>query len=129
MKRENINEPGRLIPILEESGLIYQVGRWALRKTIEDYLRWGSTGLAAVRIEMSVSPLQLRNRNFIAEIKQAIGSDAHVLAGLELEITESLITEDVKHNVASLEAIRAMGVSIAKTTACIPKSPRSRVPD
>ncbi len=96
MKRKNINEPGRLIPILEESGLIYQVGRWALRKAIEDYLRWGSTALAAVRIEMNVSPLHLRNRNFIAEIKQAIGSDAHVLAGLELEITESLITKDVK---------------------------------
>jgi EAL domain-containing protein (putative c-di-GMP-specific phosphodiesterase class I) len=62
---------------------------------------------------VNVSPLQLRHRGFIAEIKQAIGIDADAAAGLELEITESLIMEDVKHNIASLEAIRAMGVTIA----------------
>ena len=68
---------------------------------------------AAVRIAVNVSPLQLRNRGFIAEIEQAIGIDAHAAAGLELEITESLIMEDVKHSIASLQAIRAMGVTIA----------------
>jgi diguanylate cyclase (GGDEF)-like protein/PAS domain S-box-containing protein len=105
--------PARFIPILEETGLIHEVGRWALRQAIEDYLRWRTAGLAAVRIAVNVSPLQLRNRGFIAEIEQIIGIDAHAAAGLELEITESLIMEDVKHNIASLQAIRAMGVTIA----------------
>jgi diguanylate cyclase (GGDEF)-like protein/PAS domain S-box-containing protein len=105
--------PGPFIPILEETGLIYEVGRWALRKAIEDYLRWRAAGLAAVRIAVNMSPLQLRHRGFIAEIRQAIGIDTHAAAGLELEITESLIMEDVKHSIASLQAIRAMGVSIA----------------
>jgi EAL domain-containing protein (putative c-di-GMP-specific phosphodiesterase class I) len=105
--------PGRFIPVLEETGLIHEVGRWALRKAIEDYLRWRAAGLPAVRIAVNVSPLQLRQRGFIAEIEQAIGIDAHAAAGLELEITESLIMEDVKHNIASLQAIRAMGVTIA----------------
>jgi diguanylate cyclase (GGDEF)-like protein/PAS domain S-box-containing protein len=105
--------PGRFIPILEETGLIHDVGRWALRKAIEDYLRWRAAGLAAARIAVNVSPLQLRNRGFISEIEQVIGIDAHAPAGLELEITESLIMEDVQHNIASLEAIRAMGVTIA----------------
>ena len=111
--RTGLVPPGRFIPILEETGLIYDVGRWALRKAIEDYLRWRAAGLPAVRIAVNVSPLQLRNRGFIAEIEQAIGIDAQAAAGLELEITESLIMEDVKHNIASLQAIRAMGVSIA----------------
>ena len=93
--------------------MIHEVGRWALRKAIEDYLRWRAAGLAAVRIAVNVSPLQLRNRGFIAEIKRGIGIDAHAAAGLELEITESVIMEDVKHSIASLQAIRAMGVSIA----------------
>jgi EAL domain-containing protein (putative c-di-GMP-specific phosphodiesterase class I) len=105
--------PGQFIPMLEETGLIYAVGRWALRKAIEDYLRWRAAGLAAPRIAVNVSPLQLRNRGFIAEIEQVIGIDAHAAAGLELEITESLIMEDVQHNIASLQAIRAMGVTIA----------------
>jgi EAL domain-containing protein (putative c-di-GMP-specific phosphodiesterase class I) len=105
--------PGRFIPILEETGLIYEVGRWALGKAIEDYLRWRSAGLSAVRIAVNVSALQLRNRGFIAEIEQAIGIDAHAAAGLELEITESLIMEDIEQSIATLRAIRAMGVSIA----------------
>jgi len=111
--RTGLVPPGRFIPVLEETGLIYEVGRWALHKAIEDYLRWRDAGLAAVPIAVNVSPLQLRHRNFIAEIKGAIGIDAHAAAGLELEITESLIMEDVKHSIASLQAIRAMGVSIA----------------
>ncbi len=111
--RTGLVPPGRFIPILEETGLIFEVGRWALRKAIEDYLRWRAAGLAAVRIAVNVSPLQLRNRGFIAEVKQAIGIDAHAAAGLELEITESLIMEDVKHSIASLQAIRALGVTIA----------------
>jgi EAL domain-containing protein (putative c-di-GMP-specific phosphodiesterase class I) len=111
--RTGLVPPGRFIPILEETGLIYDVGRWALRKAIEDYLRWRAAGLPAVRIAVNVSPLQLRNRGFIDEIRQAIGIDAQAAAGLELEITENLIMEDVKHNIASLQAIRAMGVTIA----------------
>ena len=111
--RTGLVPPGRFIPILKETGLIYEVGRWALHKAIEDYLRWRAAGLAAVRIAVNVSPMQLRHRGFIAEIEQAIGIDAQAAAGLELEITESLIMEDVKHNIASLQAIRAMGVTIA----------------
>ncbi len=111
--RTGLVAPGRFIPVLEETGLIHEVGRQALRQAIDDCLRWRSAGLAAVRIAVNVSPLQLRHRNFIAEIRQAIDIDAQAAAGLELEITESLIMEDIKHSIASLQAIRDMGVSIA----------------
>jgi EAL domain-containing protein (putative c-di-GMP-specific phosphodiesterase class I) len=111
--RTGLVPPGRFIPILEETGLIHDVGRWALRQAIEDYLRWRRAGLAAVRIAVNVSPLQLRHRGFIDEIKQAISIDAQAAAGLELEITESVIMEDIKGNIASLQAIRALGVTIA----------------
>src|SRR5450432_630728 len=111
--RTGLVSPGQFIPILEETGLIYDVGRWALHKAIDDYLRWHTAGLAAVRIAVNVSPVQLRKRGFIAEVEQAIGIDAHAAAGLELEITESMIMEYIKQSVASLQAIRAMGVNIA----------------
>jgi len=105
--------PGQFIPVLEETGLIFEVGKWALNKAIEDYLRWCDAGLPAVRLAVNVSPLQLRQRAFVAEVETAIGVDARAPAGLELEITESLIMEDVTHSIASLQAIRAMGVEIA----------------
>ncbi|MDE2307884.1 MAG: EAL domain-containing protein [Xanthomonadaceae bacterium] len=105
--------PDQFIPILEETGLINEVGRWALHQAAADYLRWLGSGLAAVRIAVNVSPLQLRNRGFIDDIRQVVGSDARLADALELEITESLIMADVRHSIASLQAIRAMGVSIA----------------
>jgi diguanylate cyclase (GGDEF)-like protein/PAS domain S-box-containing protein len=111
--RTGLVPPGRFIPVLEETGLIYEAGRWALRTAVEDYLGWRAAGLVAVPIAVNVSPLQLRDQGFIAEIERAIGVDAHAAAGLELEITESLIMEDVKHGIALLKRIRALGVTIA----------------
>ena len=111
--RTGLVPPGRFIPMLEDTGLIQEVGRWALHQAIADYLRWRGAGLAAVRIAVNVSPLQLRHRDFLAEVGKAIGIDARAAAGLELEITESVIMEDVRHSIASLEAIRAMGIRVA----------------
>jgi EAL domain-containing protein (putative c-di-GMP-specific phosphodiesterase class I) len=105
--------PNRIIPILEETGLMHDVGRWALNEAVETYRRWRTTGLKAVCIAVNVSPMQLRNRGFVAEIREAIGDDPLAPAGLELEITESLIMEDVRVSIGSLRAIRALGVRIA----------------
>jgi EAL domain-containing protein (putative c-di-GMP-specific phosphodiesterase class I) len=111
--RTGLVPPSRFIPILEETGLIYEVGRWALRTAVEDHLAWRAAGLAAVPIAVNVSPLQLRDHGFIAEIEQVLSVDPHGAGGLELEITESLIMEDVKHGIALLKQIRALGVRIA----------------
>src|SRR6202789_445524 len=111
--RTGLVPPARFIPMLEETGLIYEVGRWALGKTIEDYLRWRKAGLPVVRVAVNVSPLQLRDRHFIDDIEQAIGNDPETAKGLELEITESMIMEDVDYSIAALRKIRSMGVTIA----------------
>jgi diguanylate cyclase (GGDEF)-like protein len=105
--------PARFVPILEETRLIHEVGRWALGKAIEDYQRWRRAGLPAVRIAVNVSPLQLRSQSFVAEVEEAIRVAGDAACGLELEITESLIMEDVNHSIASLRAIRALGVTVA----------------
>lgn len=111
--RTGLVPPGQFIPTLEETGLIHEVGRWALRQAIKDYLGWCAAGLPVVRIAVNVSPLQLRDRGFIDEISQAISVDPQAAGGLELEITESLIMENVQHSISSLRALRDMGISIA----------------
>jgi diguanylate cyclase (GGDEF)-like protein/PAS domain S-box-containing protein len=105
--------PNDFIPILEESGMIHEVGRWAKRSAIKDYLRWRAAGLPVVRVSVNVSPLQLRNRDFVADVAHTIGIDADAPPGLELEITEGVFMNDIDHSIASLKAIRAMGVTIA----------------
>jgi diguanylate cyclase (GGDEF)-like protein/PAS domain S-box-containing protein len=111
--RSGLVPPGKFIPILEETGLIFEVGRWALRQALADGLRWHRAGLPAVRVAVNVSPLQLRNRGFIAEIQQLIGGDKRAAARLELEITEGMIVEDIKNSIVTLQEIRAMGVTVA----------------
>ena len=105
--------PGRFIPILEETGLIHEVGRWALDQAMQDYLCWRKAGLDVVRIAVNLSPLQLLSRDFITEIQSILSQDPNVAAGLEIELTESLMMEDLTVSTTKLELLRAMGVRIA----------------
>ena len=105
--------PALFIPILEDTGMIHDVGRWAVHQAISDWLRWRLEGLPAVPIAVNVSPMQLRDPAFISQLQQAIGIAEGAADGLELEITESMIMDDVKQSIASLDAIRAMGIRVA----------------
>jgi diguanylate cyclase (GGDEF)-like protein/PAS domain S-box-containing protein len=105
--------PGRFISILEDTGLINEVGQWALHKALDDYLRWRSAGLNVVRIAVNLSALQLKDRYFIANMRDMIGTHPGAADGLELEITESLIMENVDLSIKALGSIREMGVRIA----------------
>lgn len=105
--------PGDFIPLLEETGLIYDVGRWALRQALADNRRWREAGLGPLSVAVNVSSLQLRHRNFVAQVSEELADDPSAGKGLELEITESMVMEDVEHSRRSLHALREMGVRIA----------------
>ena len=62
---------------------------------------------------VNVSPLQLRHRDFVAEVKRVAQSGSAADFGLDLEITESVIMEDLENNIAKLEAVRNLAVNIA----------------
>lgn len=104
--------PAQFIPLMEETGMILEAGEWALRRAAIDHRRWREHGVDAPRIAVNVSPIQLRKPDFVSTVHAAVlrGSDA---CAIDLEITESLIMEDVEENINKLAAIRAMGVGIA----------------
>jgi diguanylate cyclase (GGDEF)-like protein len=105
--------PDFFISILEETGLIYDVGLWALHQALQDFLRWHAAGLNGVRIAVNVSPLQMRHPGFLAAIEQIVAIDPRAAQGLELEITESMVMVDMEQAISSLDVIRALGISIA----------------
>jgi EAL domain-containing protein (putative c-di-GMP-specific phosphodiesterase class I) len=76
-----------------------------------DHRHWVDAGLAAPRIAVNVSPIQLLQRDFVDVVRRAIGFGASP-PGIDLEITESLIMEDIDSNIAKLQAIRDMGLTI-----------------
>src|SRR6266513_652039 len=104
--------PLEFIPLLEETGLILEVGGWALEQAVRDHAHWLQQGIVAPRIAVNVSAIQLRRPNFVAIVEAAIkrGASPH---GLDLEITESLLMEEVAANIEKLRALRELGVSVS----------------
>jgi diguanylate cyclase (GGDEF)-like protein/PAS domain S-box-containing protein len=103
--------PAHFIPLLEETGLILEVGNWALTQAVRDHGHWLSLNLAVPRVAVNVSPLQLRQRDFVDTVWRALALGA-IPTGIDLEITESLLMEDVDSNIAKLGAIRDLGLTI-----------------
>ncbi len=104
--------PGRFIPLLEETGLILQVGSWALTRAALDHRGWVEQKLTAPRVAVNVSQIQLRQRDFVRVVEDAvIGGVAPT--GIDLEITESLVMQDVEANIEKLKAMRELGIRIA----------------
>src|ERR1041385_4100519 len=89
--------PMQFIPLLEETGLILEVGAWALRRAVRDHRNWKDRGLPAPRISVNVSPIQLRKRDFVATVEEALKFGA-LPPGIDLEITESLVMADIEAN-------------------------------
>ena len=111
--RGGLVAPAEFIPMLEETGLIHQVGKWALLKALQDVKHWRRLGAEAMRVAVNVSSMQLRDPTFVADVERIIEASGGAAGDLELEITESMIMEDVAHGIATLNALRALGVTVA----------------
>ncbi|WP_137890657.1 EAL domain-containing protein [Ramlibacter sp. 2FC] len=104
--------PSEFIPILEDSGMILDVGRWAMEAAMSDHGRWTAQGLHPPRIAVNVSQVQLAHQSFTAMIDQVVSTVSGDIP-LELEITESLIMKDLEANIPKLTAVGKLGIDIA----------------
>jgi diguanylate cyclase (GGDEF)-like protein len=103
--------PMQFIPLMEETGLILEVGAWALKRAALDHRAWVGRGLPAPRIAVNVSAIQLQQRQFVSVVREAISQGVAPHA-IDLEITESLLMEDIADNIEKLRALRALGVRV-----------------
>ena len=104
--------PAQFVPVLEETGLIGQVGLWVMREAVKTHRALAERGLAAPRIAVNVSTIQLRGQTFVEDVRSVLGG-AGEAAGLDLEITESLLMENIDESLRKLRAVRELGVHIA----------------
>jgi diguanylate cyclase (GGDEF)-like protein/PAS domain S-box-containing protein len=104
--------PLKFIPLLEETGMILDVGYWVIRQALADLKRWAAKDVH-LRIAVNVSPIQLRRKDFIDRVKQAIVGYEAYAQSLDVEITESLIMENIEDNIGKLKALREMGINVA----------------
>src|SRR5260221_2726809 len=105
--------PGRFIPVLEETGMIVEVGRWAVEQTFADLQAWKAKGLQAPRVAVNVSAIQLQRKDFVDGMIEEIKRGGNSPEWLELEITESLVMRNVEDSTRKLSILRGMGVTVA----------------
>jgi len=105
--------PGEFISVLEDTGLILEVGRWALARAARDHAAWRAAGLKAPRMAVNVSAIQLRRKDFVDEVKAALAAAGGKCDQFDVEITETMLMDDIEGNIQKLGALRAMGTQVA----------------
>jgi len=100
--------PAFFIPIAEQSGLIMNLGLFALRRAFEDSVRWKD-----LKIAVNVSAIQLRNKDFIDEVKMLVSRLKVRPSQFELELTEGILLGDDPETQDRLAELRRMGFSLA----------------
>ena len=108
-----IISPNEFIPMAEETQLIIPMGDWILDEACRQASEWRASGLPDLTMSVNLSPVQFRQPDLVARVRQAL--ERHGLQGidLELEITESVVIDDVDSVTDTANAIRFLGVSLA----------------
>jgi diguanylate cyclase (GGDEF)-like protein/PAS domain S-box-containing protein len=104
--------PLDFVPLLEETGLIVEVGRWVLEQAVADVRRWKSQGLEVPRVAVNVSEAQLRQPDFVVTVLKALGPGPSRVTGIDIEITESMVAQNTGSNVQKLQRLREAGLQI-----------------
>jgi len=110
---DGIIQPSVFIPLLEQSGAIVDVGEWIFLQAMRDIAKWRDAGLLNIRVAVNVSPLQLRRRDFVERVLAGVTSSGSAAAGLDIEITESMLMHDLELSIRKLSQLREAGFGVA----------------
>ncbi len=105
--------PSRFIPVAEETGMILQLGEWALRQALSQARAWADSGLRQLRIAVNVSAVQLTRGGFAEMVKMVLEGHDLPPSALEIELTESALMADPKRAGRTIADLRGLGVKVA----------------
>ncbi|MDD4963818.1 MAG: EAL domain-containing protein [Gallionella sp.] len=103
--------PEEFIPLAEDTGLILPIGRWVIETACEQIRKWEGDGLASgLKIAVNVSAVQFHQPDFVAQVQRILVASGANPARLKLELTESMLLENMKDTIAKMQAIKELGV-------------------
>ena len=105
--------PMRFIGVAEETGMIVEIGNWVLRTACAQNKAWQMAGLPALHVAVNVSARQFRKSHFADDVVKALADSGLDAKYLELELTESLMMQDVDEAVATLVTLKELGVALS----------------
>ena len=105
--------PGQFVPIAEECGLIFSIGRWVLLEACKQARSWRNVGLGVIPVAVNVSAAEFGAKDFLSGVRAALIATGVEPPNLELELTESVLMQDAESTVGILGKLKAMGVQVA----------------
>src|SRR3984957_6496970 len=108
-----IVSPDKFIPMAEESGLIVTIGDWVLHEACRQNKAWQDAGIPHMTISVNVSARQFGGRNLVSRIAHSLEKSGLEAQYLELELTESLIMQDVEAAIATMKELQTLGVHLS----------------
>ncbi|MCF4976083.1 EAL domain-containing protein, partial [Pseudomonas lactis] len=105
--------PADFIPVAEDSGLIVRLTQWVLRQACAQAQAWREMGLVPLRMSVNISAIDFRQRDFVDNLAAILKETGLPPTQLELEITESVLMQNVDETVETLQKIKAMGIRLA----------------
>ena len=105
--------PDRFIPILEQTGLIYDVGLWVLEQALKEHNSLVAKGFSPLRISVNLSIVQFQGEDFILDFSKVIEESRIDPKYIELEITESVLSENLQDTIDKLHHLKELGINIA----------------
>ena len=106
-------QPAHFIPLAEETGLIVPVGKWVMETACAQNMAWQRQGLPPLRIAVNLSPRQFADPSLLHDIRAALEKSGMAANLLELEITESMVMQNVERAARVLQTIKRLGVILA----------------
>ena len=105
--------PAAFIPLAEETGLILPIGDWTLRTACRQNKAWQLSGLPPIVVSVNVSARQFQEKDWVERVAAALEESGLEARYLELELTESLIMQDVQQAVETMHRLEKLGVHLA----------------
>lgn len=102
--------PGSFIPILEETGKIIEVGQWVFEQAVNQLKAWFNNFEAIVPISINVSGVQINHSNILSHIQSLLNENQELAGYLAIELTESVLINNLKHTKIVLEQLNTLGI-------------------
>ena len=105
--------PDDFVPIAEETGLIVPIGDFVIREACKQVKVWSTSPVGAVPVSVNISSHQFRESGFVDNVLDAVASAGIATTQLELEITESVLLQDVDRTLVQLNTLKEAGISLS----------------
>lgn len=105
--------PTEFIPVAEKTGFIIPLGEWILQTACKQVQAWKNDGFSGLRVAVNLSPRQFHQPDLSSRVAQILEKIGLEPSSLELELTESLMVEDVSSAIATLTQLKNLGISLA----------------